>query len=127
MDGDGVEGPGEGGDGLVEEDGVLGDGEVGLWCVSRLPCAGWCETNLFCVQSIVEAETPHCLDVLEGQRSQEVSDVLDLFCDLILSKYVSLDNTSLLCLDDVADALGENGIAVVSAAVPGKEANEALS
>ena len=55
-----------------------------------------------------------------------MSNVLDIFCHLIFAKDVSLDDASLLGLDHVAHALGEDGIAVVSAAVSGEESDEAL-
>lgn len=44
----------------------------------------------------------------------------------MLAKDVALDNAGLASLGDVGDAPRENGIAVVGAAVPGQEADEAL-
>ena len=78
------------------------------------------------MQSIVQAETPHRLDVLEGERCQEVPDLGDFICHIVLAEDVSLDDTGLLGLDHVADALGQDSIAVVRAAISGEEANEAL-
>lgn len=62
-----------------------------------------------------------------GQRRQEEADVGDLVGDIVLAKDVTLNNACLACFGDVGDASRENGIAVVGAAVPGQEADEALS
>lgn len=80
----------------------------------------------FRVQSIVQAETPHRLHVLGGERCQEVPDLGHFVRHIVLAKDVSLDHTGLLGLDDIADALGQYSVAVIRAAIPGEEANEAL-
>lgn len=53
-------------------------------------------------------------------------DLGDFVCHVILAEDVSLDHSGLLGLDNIADALREYSVAVVSAAVSGEEADEAL-
>lgn len=79
------------------------------------------------MESIVQAETPNRLHILKGQRSEEVPDLGHLVSHVILAKDVALDDTGLLCLDDIADTLWEYSIAVIGTAVSGEEADEALS
>lgn len=82
---------------------------------------------LFRVECIVQAETPHRLHILRGQRSEEVPDLGHLVSHVILAEDVALDDTGLLCLDDIADTLWKYSIAVIGPAIPGEEADEALS
>lgn len=53
-------------------------------------------------------------------------DLGHFVCHIILAEDISLDNPGLLGLDNIADSLGKYGVAVVGAAVSGKEADEAL-
>ena len=50
----------------------------------------------------------------------------DLARDIVLAEDVALDDAGLLCLCEVADARGEDGVAVIGFAVFGEEADEAL-
>lgn len=79
------------------------------------------------MQSIVQAETPYGLHILGGERSQEVPDLGHLVCHVIFAEDVSLDHTGLLRLDDIGDTSGEDRITVISTAISGEEADEALS
>jgi hypothetical protein len=78
------------------------------------------------VESIVQAETPHGLHVLWGQRGEQVPDVDHLVCHIILAEDVSLDHTGLLGLDNIRHALGKYGVAVIRAAISGEETNKTL-
>jgi hypothetical protein len=75
---------------------------------------------------VVEAQTPHRLDVLSGQRGEQQAHVGDLVRHLVLAKDVARDDAGLARLGDVGLAGGQQRVAVVDAAVPGQEADEAL-
>lgn len=79
------------------------------------------------MSSVVQTQTPHGPDILGGQGCQEQADVGDLVGHIVLAKDVALHNTSLASLGNVGDAPREDGVAVVGAAVPGQEADKALS
>lgn len=53
-------------------------------------------------------------------------DIGHFICHIILAEDVPLDDTSLLCLDDIGHAFWEDRIAVVSATISGEKADEAL-
>lgn len=75
---------------------------------------------------IVKPEASHRPDVLGRKGGQKRPDVHDLVGDVVLAEDVALDDTGLACFADISDTSGQDGIAVVSAAVPGQEADEAL-
>jgi hypothetical protein len=78
------------------------------------------------VQGIIQAETPHCPHVLRGERGKQVSDIDHFIRHVILAKDVSLDDSSLFCLDHITDALWKDGVAVIGAAISGEKSDEAL-
>lgn len=79
------------------------------------------------MQLVVQSETANSADILERQRGQEVTNIGNLICNMMLSEYIALHNASLLGLADIIDALWEDGIAVVSTAISRQEANKSLS
>lgn len=110
VDGDRIGWSGEGGEGFVEEDWEFGEGHVGL--------AG--------VFLVVETETADGLDVGAGEGSQEVRDVEDLVGDGVGAEDGTVDYFGLAGEGEVGCAVGEDGVAVVGAAVFGEEADETL-
>jgi 3-hydroxyisobutyrate dehydrogenase-like beta-hydroxyacid dehydrogenase len=55
-----------------------------------------------------------------------LSNVGDLVCDVVFAEDVAVDDTSLFGLDNVAHTLGEDGVAIVDAAISGEEADKTL-
>lgn len=75
---------------------------------------------------VVQAQAPHGSDLLRRQRTQEQADVGDVVGHIVLAEDVAGDDPGLLCLPDVRDAPGQDGVAVVGAAVLCQEADQAL-
>ena len=88
MDRDGVEGAGEGGDGLVEEDWEFRDRHVGFEGV----------------QAIVEAETTDCADVFAVQWRQEFLDVEDFVCHAVVAEDWAINELSFCRFADIRNA-----------------------
>ena len=84
------------------------------------------KAHLLSMSSIVQPQTPHCPDVLRSQRRQQQPDVSHNIGDGVLAEDVALHNASLTGLGNIGHSPGENGIAVVSPAVPSQETNKAL-
>lgn len=75
---------------------------------------------------VVETQAADGADVLRGQGGKQQADVGHLVGYGVRAKDVAGDETGLLGGPDVGDALGEDGVAVVGAAVAGEEADETL-
>jgi hypothetical protein len=78
------------------------------------------------VRGVVQPQAAHRPHVLGGEGRQQQADIGDLVGDMVLAEDVALDDAGLAGLADVGDAAREDGVAVVGAAVPGEEADEAL-
>lgn len=68
---------------------------------------------------VVETQTPHRADVLKRQRRQQKPDVGHAVRHVVLAEDVARDDAGLLGLANVGDATGQDGVAVVGAAVLG--------
>lgn len=110
----------------MNRDGVSGTRQRCLGLVKEYGKLGLGHIRLLGMESVVEAKASHGADVGEGERRQQRTDGNDLICDFVLAEDITRNNASRLCLGDVAHALTEDGIAVVSLAVFGQEADEAL-
>jgi len=78
------------------------------------------------VVGVVEAQAAHRADVRGRQRREQQPDVDDLVRDAVRAEDVPRDDARPRRLGDVGAAARQDGVAVVRAAVPGEEADEAL-
>lgn len=88
MDRDGVEGAGEGGDGLVEEDWEFWDGHVGFEGV----------------QAVVEAEAADCADVFAVQWREEFLDVDDFVRHAMVAEDRAINQLRFCRFGDIRNA-----------------------
>ncbi len=82
--------------------------------------------HLLRVSGIVQAETPHCPDMLGSQRCKEQTNVGDSIRHIVLAKDVALHDAGLAGLADVGNTAGKDCVAVVGTAIPGQETDKAL-
>lgn len=75
---------------------------------------------------IVETQASHCADILTGQGCEEHSHICDLLGNPVLAEDVTLDDSGLGGLGDVAHSGWEDSIAVVDLAILSQEADEVL-
>lgn len=97
-------------DGLVEQYRVLGQRKVGFM---RMLC-------------VVQAQSANRGDILPGQRRQKRPHFGNLVCNFMLAEDITFDHLGRGSFADIADAAGEDGIAIVDLAVLGQESNETL-
>jgi len=64
--------------------------------------------------------------MLGSQGREEQADVNNSIRHIMLAKYIALHNAGLAGLADVANTTGKDCVAIVGAAIPSQETDEAL-
>ena len=78
------------------------------------------------MQGVVQTEASHGLDVGRAERGEQMTDVSGLTSHIVRAEDVAFDDVSLLRFGKVSNTVRQNGISVISVAVFGNEAKEAL-
>ena len=83
-------------------------------------------TDFLRMLCVVQSQASHSSDVLRCQGREKRADINNLISDIVLAEEVAGDDLGLLCLANVRNATGEDGITIVYTAILRQEANQSL-
>ena len=79
------------------------------------------------MESIIQSQASHSSHILSCQWCEQLLDLHDFICDLVLAKDLASDNFGFSCFGYIRDSRWQDRISVVSFAILCEKADETLA